>query len=154
MTKLEDYLSQRDFNEYFKRSSVSYEEFVRQNLIASDFEATGVFHIDYFWWTVYALFLAKVFIFAWAGFVPFNASAILFTYLYIALLPVGGMIFAIRNFPKDLVKLEDSPEDTSEENKRSIEVPVKNKPRLGSVLNLLRQECWVRSTANTFNPNV
>src|SRR5699024_2143327 len=90
--KLKQYLRQPDFEYYFKRSSVPYEELIRRNLIASDFETTGVFHIEHFLYILAALLLVKLILFAWAGFVPFNASAILFTYLYIALLGLLSVI--------------------------------------------------------------
>ena len=58
MDKLKDYLRQSDFEEYFRRSK-PYEEFIRENLIASDFRRTGVHYIDYFWRIFMDILLVK-----------------------------------------------------------------------------------------------
>ena len=62
MAKLRQYLGQSDFEEYFRRCNRSDVEFVRENLIASDFEKTGVYHIDHFWRSMAAVLGIKYFL--------------------------------------------------------------------------------------------
>ena len=66
-SKLRDYLKQSDFEEYLRRSNRPNVEFIRENLIASDFEMTGLLHVDHFWWTMAAVLLVKEFLFVGFG---------------------------------------------------------------------------------------
>ena len=67
MAKFTDYFKQNDFDEYLRRSNLLNEELIRSNLIASDFEMTGVFHIDYFFKIMTFVFLTKMILFVGLG---------------------------------------------------------------------------------------
>ena len=116
MRKLKDYLRQSDFKKYFRRSNLLNEEFIRRNLIASDFENTGLLHINYFW-CILAVVLVKCTLFNGLG--NFKRDNIALAYL----------ILRVLLFPLCFGSTSKAVEDSRGENDResSIEAPVKHR---------------------------